>query len=115
MKKLVLAALALTPALAFAQNPDLRGIEALVLDIGAIVDAAIPIVFGILVIAFLWGLVRFVFAAGSEVDKEKGKNLMIYSILALFVAASIWGIVRWIGGILDVDSTTSIPAPKVSP
>ena len=115
MKKLVLAALALTPALAFAQNPNLSGIQTMVQSIGNIVTMAIPIVFGILVIAFLWGLVRFVFAAGSEVDKEKGKNLMIYSILALFVAASIWGIVRWIGGILDVDSTTSIPAPKVSP
>lgn len=112
MKKFIISALTLAPAVALAQN--LSGLDSAVRAIGRIIDTAIPIVFGILVIAFFWGLVRFVMAAGDETARKGGKDLMIYSIIALFVAASIWGIVRWIGNIVGVDSTTGIPAPDVT-
>jgi len=102
MKKfLIPSVIALTPTLAFAQG--LGNIETLLESIGRLVDLALPIVVGIALLGFFWGLVKFIFAAGDEVDAEKGKSLMIWSVVALFVMVSVWGLVRFIGSALNIE------------
>lgn len=111
MKKVIITALALVPTLAFAQN--LGGISTLVTALGTIVTAALPIVFGILVLGFFWGLVKFVFAAGDETAQKGAKTLMMYGVIAMFIAASIWGIVIFVRSQLGVGSETTIGVPRV--
>lgn len=112
MKKvLILAGIVLAPSLALAQNLD--NLQNLVSAFGGIVSQLIPIVFGIAVIVFFWGLAKYILAAGSEESKAEGRRIMIGGIIAIFVMASIWGIVRWAQSALGVGQVNSIPVPSV--
>jgi ABC-type glucose/galactose transport system permease subunit len=42
-------------------------------------------------IAFAWGVLKFVFKSGE--DQEEGKSMMIWSIVAITILASVYGIV----------------------
>lgn len=110
MKKIILATLAFAPVLAFAQ---LTNVEGIVTAIGRIVTNAIPIVFGIIVIAFFWGLVKFIFSQGDETAKTDAKKIMLWGVIAMFVAASIWGLVLFMRTSLGVGSDSSITIPTV--
>ena len=58
---------------------------------------ALPLMVGIALITFFWGLVRYLFsAAGNEKSHEEGRNIMIWGTLALFVMVSVWGLVHFI-------------------
>lgn len=98
MKKFIIAALAFAPAVASAQN--LSNLETLLRSIGRLIDIALPIVVAIGLLAFFWGLVKFIFA-GAEA-KEEGKSLMIWGLVALFVMVSVWGLVRFIGNAIGI-------------
>lgn len=97
---LLVACLVLLPSFVMA-----AGIADLVDSIGEIVSKLIPVVVGIAVVAFLWGLVKFIAGAGNEQKRSEGKQVMLWGIIALFVLISIWGIVKFIGTALGVDTS----------
>ena len=112
MKKLIAIVATLgAPALAFAQG--LTNIQTLVTSIGNIVELLIPIAFAAALLFFFWGLAQYVLAAGSDEAKAQGKNMMIWGVVALFVMASVWGIVAFIGSALDISPTGTIVVPTV--
>ncbi len=111
MKKVIIATLALAPAFAFAQQ--LGNIETLIGSIGRVVALALPIVVAIALLAFFWGLVKFIFAQGNEESKADAKRIMLWGIIALFVMVSVWGLVRFIGNALGVQQGDTIIVPKV--
>jgi len=97
------------PAVALAQGGNLLGLLGL---IEQIVSRAIPILVGLALIYFIWGLIRYVIG-GSEEERENGKKMMWWGIVALFVIVSIWGIVAYIANILGVTQTTTVTPPTV--
>jgi len=107
MKKLalVIGALAL-PITSFAY---LGQVSSLVNDIGLIIDRIIPIIFAIALLGFFYGLVSYIF--GSEQNKDKAKKTMIWGVVALFVMASVWGLVRFIGQTVGINQES---APAVN-
>ena len=111
MKKIIIpSALALAPMLVFAQQ--LSNVETFLRSIGRLVDLALPIVVGIALLGFFWGLAQFVFAAGDEDAQEKAKRHMIWGVVALFVMVSVWGLVRFVGsavGITEEGGSISVP------
>jgi hypothetical protein len=109
MKKWIPAGAALLPFLAFAQN-----VSNVLTTIGNLVKQALPIVAGLALLAFFWGLARFIFAQGKEDAKKQGKDLMIWGAIALFVMVSIWGIVRFIQTSLGVEDVKTIQPPTVN-
>jgi len=110
MKKTVLAlALGFLPFVASAQT--LGNIENIVLAIGNLVNIATPIVVGLALLAFFWGLVRYIF--GGVENKEAGKNIMIWGVIALFVMVSVWGIVKFIGSAVGIGEGDTIIVPLV--
>ena len=105
MKKYIAAAATyLLPALAFAQG-GLSNLDSLITSIGTLVSTATPIVVGLALLAFFWGLAKYIFSAGDEGARDKGKEIMIWGIVALFVMISVWGIVNFIGTSLGLDNT----------
>ena len=108
MKKLALivGALAL-PLTSFAA---LGNISGLVTDIGNIVNLIIPILFAIALLGFFYGLVKYIF--GKEDDKAQAKKTMIWGVVALFIMASVWGLVAFIQNAVGVNADA---APAVSP
>ncbi len=94
-------------------TPDLSWLDQLVKGVGTIVDSLIPVVFALILLAFFWGLAKFVFGVGKE-GKDEGKNIMLWSVIALFVAASIWGIVNVMQGLFGItDKGGQQEAPSV--
>lgn len=108
MKKiaLIVGALAL-PLVSFAQLDNLSG---LVTSIGNIVNQIIPILFALALLGFFYGLVMYIF--GREDNKDQAKKTMIWGVVALFVMASVWGLVAWLGSAVGVDQDV---APTVNP
>jgi hypothetical protein len=109
---LVLTGAVLLPgAVAHAQ---LGRVEDIVDSIGNIVDLLTPIVVGIALLAFFWGLAKYIFSAGNEDAKDAGKRIMIGGIIALFVMISVWGIVRFIGEALGIEEGGTVTPPSVN-
>jgi len=107
MKKLALivgaiGALAL-PIVSSAQS--LGNLSTLVTSIGGIINLIIPILFALALLGFFYGLVRYIF--GKEDDKAQAKKTMIWGVVALFVMASIWGLVAFIQSAVGVDQGTA--------
>ncbi|MDO8471265.1 MAG: hypothetical protein Q7S49_01510 [bacterium] len=111
MKKVILATLALAPAFAFAA--ELGNIESLVTAIGRVVGLALPIVVAIALLAFFWGLVKFIFAQGNEEAKTDAKKIMLWGLIALFVMVSVWGLVKFIGTAFGIPEGGTIVVPTV--
>lgn len=109
MKKFALVALAAAPALASAQN--LGNLETLLRSIGRLVGIALPIVVALALLAFFWGLVKFIFSD----KKEEGKSIMIWGIVALFVMVAVWGLVRFVGSALGITPTQQPDAVPTVP
>jgi|SRR3989344_1077214 len=111
MKKVILAALVLAPSMAFAQQ--LGNLETLVRAIGRLINLALPIIVAIALLAFFWGLVKFIFNAKEEDARKEGKQLMIWGLVGLFVMVSVWGLVRFIGNALDIQQGNTVIVPQV--
>lgn len=109
MKKFIIAALTFAPAIAFAQ--ELGKLQNLLKSVGKLIEIALPIVVALALLAFFWGLVKFIWS--GEEGKKDGQQLMIWGLVALFVMVSVWGIVRFIGeavGITTEGGTVTPPS-----
>lgn len=53
----------------------------------------IPLLFGIAILVFIWGVVQFISNADNEEKRTQGRDFMVYGIIALFVMVSVWGLV----------------------
>jgi hypothetical protein len=111
-----LSLLAVTPVLAdpYGTSGGSRILN-LVGLIKQIVDMLIPLLIAVALVVFFWGLVKFIWGGGE--DHDKGRNIMIAGLIALFIMVSVWGIIRLAQSILlggdSNDNTGGISAPKV--
>src|SRR3989338_9721839 len=103
MKK-VLGTIALytLPFVAFAQ--DLSNLDSAATQIGQIVNNLIPIAAALALLFFFWGLAVFILAAGDEEKRKSGKQMMIWGVVALFVMATIYGIITWMASLFGVNT-----------
>src|SRR3989338_5527270 len=89
MKKLIPVTLLSLPIIASAQA---GRVSMLISYFGNIVKSLIPILLGVAVVVFFWGIVQYLFTDA----KEKGSKLMFWGIIAIFVMVSIWGLIEWL-------------------
>lgn len=54
----------------------------------------IPLLFGVAILMFIWGVVQFIAHADNEEKRTQGRNFMVYGIISLFVMVTIWGLVN---------------------
>ena len=91
-----LAAFAL-PLVAFAAINNVADAGSFIIN--TINNVAVPVLFAVAFIVFLWGaFYTFILGANSEEVKEKGKNLMLWGLIGFFVMVSIWGLVNILTG-----------------
>ena len=113
MKKIALiTGVALTvPTFVFAQT-----IGTIFGTIGNLIQQATPIVVALALLYFFWGLATYILAAGDEEAKAKGRSIMIWGIIALFVIVSVWGLVGVLGntfGVSQGQSSGAIPGVDI--
>lgn len=93
------------PAVAFAQE----GLINLLGKVQNLIQMVIPILIGLALLAFLWGILNYLFSK----NKDEAKTFMIWGIIALFVMTSVWGLVSILRNTIlpnnNIDSPTNIP------
>ena len=77
-----------------------------------VVNAAVPLLIGVGVIALFIGVIGFMTGKGAE-DHKKWGTFLGYAILGLFVMVSIWGIVNFLGSTLNIGQGGGVPVPQV--
>ena len=114
IKGIIYTLLAFAPVLTFAQNANTQVLTDIVSFIANTVRSLIPIMFGLAVVYFFWGLITYLRAAGDPKKAGEGKTIMIYGVIAIAVMASIFGLVAWLQGIFGIDATTTARPPTVT-
>lgn len=99
MKKLLaLIAALLVPVFAFAQNiNNIQSLGDTVINI--INQVAVPLIFALAFIVFIWGVFNyFILGGGDEEKRDKGRDLMIWGLIGFFIMVSVWGLVNLLVG-----------------
>jgi len=119
MKKIAFfIGLCAAPTLAFAASSlsfgTLNELATTVAD--GVVRSVGYLLFTLGVVAFLAGMVKFIWAArnGSQGDDIKnGKQFMLWGLIALFVMFSVWGIITFVQGVFEIKGQNTIVIPNV--
>lgn len=105
-----------TPILVFGLFPQLASADVIaVINLGIGWFNALTILFASLaVLAFFWGLVKFIWNAGDERTLEEGKLMMIWGLVGIGIIFCLWAIVGFIQDTLSIGgggggTTPSIP------
>jgi len=77
------------PAVSFAAPEDFRALVNLIVEL--VNNSIIPLIFAIAILTFMLGVLRYFFSPGSEENVKKGRQVVVWGIVALFVMLSIWG------------------------
>ena len=72
--------------------------------------SVIPLIMALAVASFVWGVVQYVINSSEEAKREKGRQFMIWGIIALVVMVCIWGLVSIVGGTFGIQNV--IPQVK---
>ena len=60
-----------------------------------ILDPVIAILFVLATVVFMWGVIQYVIGSGgNETMLARGKRVMLYGIVGMFIMSSAWGIIR---------------------
>lgn len=116
MKKLgLISAVLAFPLLVSAQSTtitDIKGVGGFIIDL--INNVAVPVVFALAFIVFIWGVFQvFILGGTNEEAKEKGRALMLWGLIGFFVMVSVWGLVRILTG--SVGFTPGVPTYPTAP
>ena len=67
-----------------------NGFAGVVSSILKIFDTAMPVLVALALVLFMVGVVKYIYSEGEH----KNRDLIMWSLIALFVMVSIWGIFR---------------------
>lgn len=92
MKKrlLIPVLLATLPVVSYAQPSNLND---LVNTIIRLLNPIFILIISLIVLFVLWGLASTVFSLGGEEGVRKGKTIMLWGTIALFLSVGFWGII----------------------
>lgn len=65
--------------------------------------SVIPLIFALAIASFVWGVVQYVINTDDEAKKAKGRQFMIWGIIALAVMVSVWGLVKILGTTFGIE------------
>ena len=67
--------------------------------------SVIPLIFVLAVAFFVWGVVQYVINSNAEAERAKGRDFMIWGIVALAVMVSVWGLVNIFTNTFNIEFT----------
>ena len=62
---------------------------------------AIPLLLALLLLLFLWGVVRYFFVKGEAESRREGGSFILWSIIGFAVVVSLWGLVSIVAGVFE--------------
>jgi hypothetical protein len=77
-------------------------------------NVAVPLVFAIAFIVFIWGVFSyFILGADDETKRETGRTYIIYGLIGFFVMLSVWGLVNVLTNTFGLESYSRPAYPKL--
>lgn len=67
-----------------------------------IVNSVVPLLFALAAVGFIWGVIQMVINPDDAEKRKKGKQYMIWGIVALFVMVAMWGLVSVLTNTFDI-------------
>lgn len=81
---------AVAPGSVFAAVTDFKSLMQLFVEmLGSVISLLYVFAFA----AFFWGIALFIFNTNDDKKRTEGKTWMMWSVIALFVMITIWGLV----------------------
>lgn len=60
-----------------------------------VLNPILILLFALATVVFIWGIINYVLGSQGEPAKvEKGKKVMLWGLVGMFIMASAWGIVK---------------------
>lgn len=87
------------PAVASAQT-----VQDILDGLYSIMDQAIPVLIGLALLFFLWGLARYMLKTDDVEGKKAARSIMLWGVIILFVMVSVWGLVNFLGDSFNLDN-----------
>jgi|SRR3989344_4831039 len=78
-------------------------------SIQSVLDALVPLLIGLAVVVFLWGVVKFVTAAGDEEKRKEGKSFIIWGLVGIAIMVTLWGLIALLTNWTGIDPTAVAP------
>ncbi len=116
MKKFIISVSALAmPLMAGAVGEGVSNITTIINKVRDVFTTLIPLLMMVVVAVFLWGIVKYITAAGDEEKAKVAKGYIIYGLIGLFVMIAMWGIVSILATTLGVTPGGTITPPTFNP
>jgi hypothetical protein len=100
----------LAPLTALAQP---TGFSRLAAAITNTINIFVGVLAGIAILIFFWGLALFILRGDDKTEHKKGRRLMLWGLLGIFILFSVWGLVAMLGTIFGIDTITTCEAPSL--
>lgn len=83
-------------------------INDVIIAVATIVASLIPLVVGLAVLFFLWGLLKFIIHADNAEMRSGARRHMLWGVIIIFVMVSLWGLVNLLDDTLGLDNDPPI-------
>ena len=74
-------------------------------------QSIVPLLLGVAVVGFLYGVVKYVYSGGDEEKRKEGIKFITYGIVGIAVIVGMWGLVQIITNSFGLPFGT----PSISP
>lgn len=71
-----------------------ENVDSLIGKIKTTLNYVIGLLFVLVTVYFIWGIIKYVSAAGDEEKLKSGKQHMVWGIIGMAIMAAAWGIVN---------------------
>ena len=76
-------------------------------------DVLVPVIFAVAFIMFLYGIAKaYIFSGGSEAERGKGHQLMLWGLIAFVVMISLWGLVNVVANTFGLAGYSAPALPR---
>lgn len=97
-----------------SQQADLSFFGNLIAGTGGLVRMLPPILVGAAVVVFFFFLIRYLIDGKTDpAEKKKHMKNMMYSLIAIFVMVTLWGIIAFAGDLIGINPNVQVTAPTL--
>ena len=76
----------------------------LLLVFSGLIKMIVPVIIGLAVLFFLWGLMRYILQTDSVEGRAAARQIMFWGVITIFVMVSIWGFVNVLDGLFGLNT-----------